>query len=185
MSLAPLCEEVAETACTAEPMTHRRRASWRSVAGMGLMLALLVLGTGAAGYLKVQIGSIHESEHARTASVQAATDGAVAMLSYRPYDASATLAAAQTRLNGPFRDSYSALIHDVVIPAARERNISTTAKVPAAAAVTATENHAMVVVFIDQTISIGSAPPTTTASVVQVTLDKVDGRWLISAFEPK
>jgi hypothetical protein len=30
----------------------------------------------------------------------------------------------------------------------------------------------------------GNDPPTDTASSVRVTLDKIGGRWLISAFEP-
>jgi Mce-associated membrane protein len=30
----------------------------------------------------------------------------------------------------------------------------------------------------------GNAAPTNTASSVRVTLDKIDGRWLISQFDP-
>jgi Mce-associated membrane protein len=33
-------------------------------------------------------------------------------------------------------------------------------------------------------VTVGQSPPTSTASSVRVTLDKVDGRWLISQFDP-
>ena len=41
----------------------------------------------------------------------------------------------------------------------------------------------MVVVFVDQAITVGNDPPTGTASAVKVTLDNIGGRWLISEFE--
>jgi Mce-associated membrane protein len=50
--------------------------------------------------------------------------------------------------------------------------------------VTTTPRHAVVLVFVDQTITIGNGSPTNTASSVRVTLEKVDDRWLISQFEP-
>lgn len=58
------------------------------------------------------------------------------------------------------------------------------AAVPAAASVSATASHAIVLVFVNQTITIGNDPPSNTASSVRVTLDKSDGQWLISEFEP-
>lgn len=58
------------------------------------------------------------------------------------------------------------------------------ATVPAAASVSATGEHAIVLLFVNQTIIVSQDPPTSTASSVRVTLDKVDGRWLISRFDP-
>jgi Mce-associated membrane protein len=87
-------------------------------------------------------------------------------------------------LTGEFKDSYTSLIHDVVIPGAKEKQISAVANVPAAASVSASENHAVVLVFVNQATTIGQDPPTNTASSVRVTLDKIAGRWLISQFHP-
>jgi Mce-associated membrane protein len=56
--------------------------------------------------------------------------------------------------------------------------------VPAAASVSATENHAVVLVFIDQTTTIGDDAPTQTTSSVRITLERVHDRWLISQFDP-
>jgi Mce-associated membrane protein len=39
-------------------------------------------------------------------------------------------------------------------------------------------------VFVNQTSIVGTDAPTDTASSVRVGLDKVDGQWLISSFEP-
>jgi Mce-associated membrane protein len=72
----------------------------------------------------------------------------------------------------------------MVVPGSREKQISAVASVPAAASVSATDDSAVVLLFVNQTINIGSDAPSGTASCVRVTLAKVDGRWLISKFEP-
>lgn len=72
----------------------------------------------------------------------------------------------------------------MVIPGAKKDHISAIATVPAAASVSATPNHAVTLVFVDQTVTVGNDAPTDTASTVRVTLDKVGGHWLISGFDP-
>jgi Mce-associated membrane protein len=42
----------------------------------------------------------------------------------------------------------------------------------------------VVLEFVDQAVTVGQSAPTNSASSVRVTLDKVDGRWLISQFDP-
>ena len=44
--------------------------------------------------------------------------------------------------------------------------------------------HAVVLVFVNQTVVVGKDAPTDTASSVRVTLEKVGDRWLISKFDP-
>jgi len=137
-----------------------------------------------AGYLKWYDSSAHDARVAAGQSVRAASEGAVAMLSYRPDTVEKDLTAAKDRLTGALKDSYSSLIHDVVIPGSKQKMISATSTVPAAASVSASPDHAVVLMFVNQTILIGNDPPTDTASRVRVTLDKVDDRWLISSFDP-
>ena len=84
----------------------------------------------------------------------------------------------------PFRDQYTKLITDVVVPGAKQKHISAIATVPAAASISATANEAVVLVFIDQSIVIGTDAPTSTSSTVRVTLNKERGRWLITQFDP-
>ncbi|WP_420715821.1 hypothetical protein [Mycobacterium sp. 663a-19] len=137
-----------------------------------------------AGYLKWYDSSARDARLAAGESVRAASDGAVAMLSYRPDSVDKDLGAARDRLTGALKDSYSSLTHDVVIPGSKQKMISAAASVPAAASVSASPNHAIVLMFINQTITVGNEPPTNTASRVRVTLDKVNSRWLISSFDP-
>jgi Mce-associated membrane protein len=116
--------------------------------------------------------------------VQAAKDSTVALLSYKPDTVEQQLTAARDRLTGDFRDSYTSLTHDVVIPGAKQKQISAVATVPAVASVSAAPNHAVVLVFVNQTVVVGRDAPTDTASAVRVTLDKIGERWLISKFDP-
>jgi Mce-associated membrane protein len=51
--------------------------------------------------------------------------------------------------------------------------------------VSASADKAKVMVFVNQTVTVGNDGPTDTASVVEISLEKVDGRWLISGFEPR
>jgi Mce-associated membrane protein len=167
-----------------QPTPSRRRIRWSRMIAYGVLPGLALLLALAAGYLKWQDNSVRDGQVARAESVRAATDGTIALLSYRPDTVQKELEAAQGRLTGTFLDSYKSLTHDVVIPGAKEKQISAVATVPAAASTSATENHAVVLLFVDQTVSVGKDAPTNTASSVRVTLDKVEGRWLISQFDP-
>ena len=158
--------------------------SWTRMLAYGILPGLALLLTMGAGYLKWQDGSSRQSLSAAEQSVAVATDSTIALLSYRPDTVEKELVAARHRLTGSFLDAYTQLIHDVVIPGAKEKQISATATVPAAASISAGETHAEVLVFINQTVTIGGAAPTTTTSSVRVTLDQVQDRWLISQFEP-
>jgi Mce-associated membrane protein len=149
-----------------------------------ILPAVALLLAAAAGYLKWVDGTARDAEVYRAQSVQAAIDSTVAMLSYRPDTVDQNLAAARDRMTGSFRDSYSSLTHDVVIPGAKQRQISAVATVPAAASVSATATRAVVLVFVDQTTIIGNEPPSDSTSSVRVTLEKVNDKWLISQFEP-
>lgn len=166
-----------------QPASTGRRSRGRILA-YGVLPGLVMLCALAAGLFKFWDSSVRDTQTARIESVQAAKDSTVAMLSYQPDTVEKDLTAAQDRLTGAFRDSYTELTHDVVIPGAKQKHISTVANVSAAASVSATPNHAVVLVFVNQAAIVGSDAPTDTASSVRVTLDKMDGRWLISGFDP-
>jgi len=134
--------------------------------------------------LKWQDAWVRGSRVASIESVAAAKDSTVALLSYQPDTVDKDLRAARGRLTGGFKDSYTQLIQDVVIPGATKQHISAVATVPAAASVSATPRHAVALLFVDQTVVVGNDAPTETASTVRVTLDKSGDHWLISAFDP-
>ena len=162
----------------------KRRIQWTRLLAFGVLPALVLLLALGAGYVKWLDSSARDSQQARSNSMQTAVESTIAMLSYKPDTVEQELGAAEARLTGQFKDAYSSLTHDVVIPGSKQKQISAVANVPAAASVSATENHAVVLVFVNQTIIIGNDPPSSTASSVRVTLDKIGGRWLISQFDP-
>jgi Mce-associated membrane protein len=166
------------------PLHRDRRIRWSALMAYAVLPGLALLLALVAGYLKWQEGAAREAHTARVQSVQEAKDATAALLSYRPDTVEKDLGAAEGRLTGDFRNSYASLIHDVVIPGAKQKQISAVATIPAAASVSATGNHAVVLVFVNQTVTVGAEAPTATASAVRVTLDKTAGRWLISAFDP-
>jgi Mce-associated membrane protein len=154
------------------------------VVAFGLLPTIALLLGAGAGYLKWRDATARAAQVAQNEAVQAASASTAAMLSYKPDSVDKDLGAASDRLTGSFKDSYASLIREVVIPGAKQKQISAIATVPAAAPVSASANHAVVLVFVNQMITMGNDAPTNTASSVRVTLDKVGGRWLISKFDP-
>jgi len=173
-----------ENTADAEPQARKRRINWSHLTAFGVLPVLVLLFAGAAVFAKWQGTSARMAEIASIESVAAAKDSTVLLLSYQPDSVEKDLNAARDRLTGKFKDSYTQLIHDVVIPGAQKERIAAVATVPAAASVSATAQHAVVLAFVDQTVTIGTDAPTETSSTVRVTLDKIADRWLISAFDP-
>ena len=126
-----------------------------------VVLPVLVFGlTGITGYYKWRHATEEESRVAAAESVQAARDTAVAMLSYT-------------------RDNV-----EPNLVSAKQKNITSVTQVQAAATISARRDEAVVLVFVNQTTTVGDQPPTDAASTVRMTLRKIDGRWLVSAFQP-
>jgi Mce-associated membrane protein len=177
-------EAAGDTAAADAPAKTARRFSGTRFLAHWVLPALSLVLALAAGYFKWVDGSAQEFRTAGAESVRVATDSTIAILSYRPESVDRDLAVATDRLTGVFREQYKQLVGDVVAPGAKQQHITAVATVPAAASVSASENHAVVLIFVDQTTTIGNDSPTQTTSSVRVTLDKVRGGWLISQFDP-
>jgi Mce-associated membrane protein len=173
-----------EEAEDVEPPARWRRIEWSRVFAFGVLPVLALVIAAAAGFLKWQDAWVRGSRVAGIESVGAAKDSTVALLSYQPDTVDKDLGGARDRLTGGFKDSYTQLIHDVVIPGSKKQHVASVATVPAAASVSATPKHAVALLFVDQTVAVGNDAPTDTTSIVRVTMDKIAGRWLISAFDP-
>jgi Mce-associated membrane protein len=182
-------ETADEASESAEPEKPKRRIQWSRVVAYGVLPAVALLLAMGAGYLKwmdnsLQVDDITNAESPARQAMQAAKDSTIAMLSYKPDTVEQQLTAARDLLTNDFRDQYTSLTNDVVIPGAKQKQISAVATVPAMASVSANPRHAVVLVFVNQTVVVGQDAPTDTASSVRVTLDKVGDRWLISKFDP-
>jgi Mce-associated membrane protein len=153
-----------------------------------LVLALLFVVSGAlTGWLYVtQYRPDQQTDAAASKSaIDAARDGIVAVLSYKPETLNQDISAAKSHLTGDFLNFYDQFTRDVVTPAAQEKKLTTTAQVVGAAVSELHPNSAVVLVFVNQaTVSKDRPDPAMSASTVLVSLAKVHGTWLISKFDP-
>ncbi len=164
-------------------MTRPRGVNWSRVLVYGLLPALGLLLAIAAGLLKWKDSSVRNTDLARSQSVAAARDSTVALLSFRFDTVERDVGAARNRLTGNFLDAYTQRTQEELVPNAQARRVSATATVPGAACESATHEHAVVLVFVNQTIKIGDSAPANANSSVRVTLDKIGDRWLVSGFD--
>ena len=114
-----------------------RASTGRRVAAYGFLPALALILALAAGLLKYVDNSVRESAAARTESMQAASAGTIALLSYTPDKVEQQLNDARSLLTGEFLDSYTSLINEVVIPGAKQQQISAVATVPKVGSISA------------------------------------------------
>lgn len=152
-----------------------------------LLMALLAVSAGVAGWLYFTDYRSDQQvdDAARQAVLTAATDGAVALLSYSPATLDADFANAKSRMTGDFLDYYTQFTDEIVAPAAKEKQVQTSAAVTRKAIIDIEPDTAEVLVFISQSTTSRENPDGAfTASAVKVVLEKHDGSWLISAFDP-
>jgi Mce-associated membrane protein len=151
-------------------------------------LAVLLLGSaGLATWIYVEQFRPDRATNASVAgdTIKAASDGAVALLSYAPETMDKDFAAAKSHLTGSFLDYYSQFTHDIVTPAVQQKSVKTSATIVQSAVSELHPDSAVVLVFLNQTTTSKENPNGSfTASSVKVGLTKVNGTWLISAFDP-
>ena len=186
----------ADEAQSDDETTERDLMSWiggkvarrRHVKLVPLVLVLLLLVSGALAawlYVKQYRPDEQTDNAAAQSAVNAARDGVVAILSYKPDTLNQDFAAAKSHLTGDFLNYYDQFTQQIVTPAAREKALTTTAQVVGAAASELQPNSAVVLLFVNQaTVSKERPDPAMASSTVLVSLTKVHGTWLISKFQP-
>lgn len=151
------------------------------VSGVAIVVLLALLGA----LVFVQRPADRLRAESRATAAQAATDGAVAVLSYRPESVDQDLAAARAHLTGEFLTAFDALAEEVVAPAAKEKRVAMEATPVGSAVESASPDGASVIVYINQAATLAeNQAPSLTQNVVRVGLVRVDGRWLIERFDP-
>jgi Mce-associated membrane protein len=159
------------------------RKHWAAVA---LAVALVV----AAGLASWMFFFVYQPDRATNgaaaeSAVKAASDGTVALLSYAPESLDKDFAAAKSKLTGSFLSYYTQFTEQIVTPAAKQKAVKTQAAVVRAAVSEIHPNSAVVLVFINQTTESKDRPDASFInSAVRVTMQKVNGGWLISSFDP-
>jgi Mce-associated membrane protein len=162
---------------------RRYSAKWRSIVATTLVVA--AVGVAAGIYFIVYWPDQRVDDATARRAIRAASDGAVAVLSYSYDHLNRDFNNAKSHLSGDFLAYYNKFTDDVVGPTAQQGQLTATAKVIRAAVTDLHPDSAVVLVFVDQTTSSPQKKdPEQTQSAVLVTLKKVDGSWLIAKFDP-
>jgi Mce-associated membrane protein len=154
-----------------------------SVLLAGTILAV-VLGGSQMTVKNRAVTSPSDQVAARQEVVDAATNATVKILSYTPETVEQNASTAEALLTGEFLEYYVDFVKKTVVPTAREKQVSTTATVVRAGVVTLGQSAASVLVYVNQTTTAGTEPPTNAASAVRVGLQRIDGDWRVDAFDP-
>jgi Mce-associated membrane protein len=156
---------------------------WRSI----LLTASVIAALGLAACLfVVQYRPDRQLDDAAAQqAIRAASDGAVAALSYSTESMDRDFARARSHLTGDFLAYYDKFTKEIVIPTVQQKHLAQTAAVLRAAVSELEPNSAVVLVFLNETTTGKDKPqPLITPSSVRITLTKVSGSWLISKLDP-
>lgn len=158
-------------------------ARWRAIVATALVVA--AVGVAAGVYFFVYRPDQQVNDAAAGRAIRAASDGAVAALSYSYDHLNRDFDNAKSHLTGDFLAYYSKFADEVVAPVAEKGQLTASAKVIRAAVSELHPDSAVVLIFVDQTTaSVHKKDPEKTQSSVLVTLKNVNGSWLIAKFDP-
>ncbi|WP_234794166.1 hypothetical protein [Mycolicibacterium flavescens] len=172
---------------TAEPTERKAPTGVRRHLGAILLIVALVASAGVAAWLYFfQFRTdLQVNADAQKVALDAATTGTTALLSYSPDTLEQDFTEAKSRLTGDFLDYYTQFTEQIVTPAAKEKQVETSAAVVQAGVAEMNPDSAVVLVFVNQTTTSKENPDGAfAASAVKVGLTKVDDRWLINTFDP-
>lgn len=161
---------------------RRCLARWRTI----LLAMALVAATGfAAGYFySVYRSDLQTDDAAVHQVIKAASDGAVALLSYSPDTLTRDFDNAKSRVTDGYLPYYQRFAEKIVGISAQRGLVTTTATVIKAAVAEMHPNSAVVLAFLKlKTMSKDKPDPVVTTSSLKVALTRVNGAWLIDNLE--
>lgn len=148
----------------------------------GIVIAMLASGVGVLWWQDHRHDQVGQ---ARSAAVEAARDSLGKILTYESASVEQDLRAAQQSLTGNFKEDFGALARDVVAPASKRDDISTSAEVVGTAVVSATSDSVVVLAYVNQTTkSKALDKPRVDNSRLRVSLTRVGDTWLVSDLKP-
>ncbi|MGW6157802.1 hypothetical protein ACWFRM_32430, partial [Streptomyces sp. NPDC055144] len=175
-----------------EPGSGRPALRGRRRLLTAVLCALLVAGLVAAGVLGWRYQEGARADEARGQALAAARQAAPVVLSYDYRRLDRDFTAARARLTGHFRDEYGKTTSTVVGPTARKYHGVVKATVarptsggsPAASVVSASPDHAVVLLFVNQvTTSTQVSGSRVDLNRVRMTLARTAEGWKVSAVD--
>ena len=156
------------------------RAGTSAVAAVTVLAVLAVVTVALAGLVGAKLSSINAVDRTRGDVVSAATSGVASVLSYDYRHLDTDFARAQGLLTPKFRKQYDDTTAKGVRPLATKSKAISSADVSAAGVVDAGRDRAVVLVFVNQTVTNSQlAAPRLDRSRIKVSLVRSHGRWLI------
>jgi len=163
----------------------KKRSSGKIIPTLVALLVAAAVGLLGAVFWFYYRPDRATDDAAAKAAVSAASEGAVAVLSYSPDTLDRDFSSAKSHLTGDFLSYYDQFTTQIVAPAAKQKSLKTTAVVLRAALSEFHPDSAVVLLFVNQSTQSKDRPePTLSNSSVLVTMKKADGKWLISSFSP-
>jgi Mce-associated membrane protein len=182
-----LDDKTAEGATEPDTSAPRTPGKFKRLLVPALLGVLLVVSAAFASFIYFTQYRPDQQTNEQVAAdvVKAASDGTVALLSYTPDSLDKDFENAKSQLTGEFLNYYTKFTTDIVTPAAKQKNVKTSAQIARAAVSDLQPDSAEVLVFINQNTTSKENPDGAfTASSVKVGLTNLDGKWLISSFDP-
>jgi len=146
--------------------------------------ALVLLFAGLAGYLGQQRFQQHQKDVAAAQALIAADKYAVTLTSVDSTTLDKHVADVLDGSTGEFNDRYTKTIDGQHRQHIVKDQVTTHGRVVESAVKSATANQVQVLLMVDQSVSsLASAEPQIDHSRIKMTMQKVNGRWLVSKVE--
>jgi len=176
-----------------DPLTNaaapNRHRAWAGILlAIALVLVLVLVGLLVALRVKTHRASPNADDRASaqtTAAMTTANSSLATLLSYTPQNVSQDLASETELLTGQFKTDYTQLVTTVVAPSAIRGGVTTQAVVVGSGVVTASADTVTLIEFVDVSTTSKNLPESrVSGSRLRVTMQNVDGHWLISNLQP-
>ncbi|GAB99865.1 hypothetical protein GONAM_11_00450 [Gordonia namibiensis NBRC 108229] len=176
-----------------EPRPTRRQRRRLAVLTAVTVTALVVAVVAWIGVLR---SDPEPGEDERAAVLSAAGGAVAALMTFGPDDPPDQRRRTDALLADPLRLEYRNRGVDVVVPGARAASVSMVGRVVGAGLNDSSAERARVLVFVDQTVSVGDGEKSTgsgeaadaegeaTPTARWALMRKVDGNWLLSDLQP-
>lgn len=152
---------------------------------LAAVLAAAFVGLSAVGgVLYWNRAEAHAAQDTRAELAPLAAETIPKILGYDYQTVETTMTDVYPLLTPRYRQEFEQQATQTVIPQARQRQIVSQVNVVGRGVMSAARNSGMVLVYLNRTVTDKSKEPLVDGARVQVSYEKVDGRWLIDMIKP-
>lgn len=152
-----------------------------------MLVASLLAGclVAAAAVTAVGASNAQRADRAGHEARDFAAETVSQILSYDHRNVEQHFASVLDSLGGEFRPQFEEVSHQVIVPSAQQRQVVTNADVVGSSVIDSRPDQAELLLFVNQSTTSAEQPNTKLdGSRVRVTVERIDGRWLITELKP-